>query len=123
MTYRNRRKSKVTGVPNTSWSQNMTANSDFVQNLEKSMIKILFPSPEYCIDQICCIVFLTLLQLKSISTMNLTFDPVPHGYVMWVYYIKINTMQPLFCKIYGFKYICIIVFLNFELEAHFVPQE
>ena len=31
-------KVKVTGVPHASWSQNMTANSDFVQTLEKSMI-------------------------------------------------------------------------------------
>ena len=30
---------KVTGVPHASWSQNMTAESDFVQTLEKSMIK------------------------------------------------------------------------------------
>ena len=84
-----------------------------------------FPIPRIadCIDQICCIVFLTLLQLKSISTMNSTFDPVPHGYVMWVYYIKINIMQPLFCKICGLKYICIIVVLTFDLEAHFVPQD
>ena len=41
--------SQVTGVTHASWSQNMLADSDFVQTLEKSMIKqsrILFPSPE-----------------------------------------------------------------------------
>ena len=40
---------KVTGVPHASWSQNMMADSDFVQTLEKSMIKqslIHFPYPE-----------------------------------------------------------------------------
>ena len=38
-----------TGVLHASWSQNMTADSDFVQTLEKSMIKqspIHFPYPE-----------------------------------------------------------------------------
>ena len=41
---------KVTGVPHASWSQNMTVDSDFVQTLEKSMIKqslIHFPYPEW----------------------------------------------------------------------------
>ena len=40
---------EVTGVPHASWSQNMMADSDFVQTLEKSMIKqslIHFPYPE-----------------------------------------------------------------------------
>ena len=44
-----RTKVKVTGVPHASWSQNMTADSVFVQTLEKSMIKqslIHFPYPE-----------------------------------------------------------------------------
>ena len=41
--------SQVTGVPHASYSQNMMADSDFVQTLEKSMIKqslIHFPYPE-----------------------------------------------------------------------------
>ena len=44
-----KKKVKVTGVPHASWSQNMMADSDFVQTFEKSTIKqnlIHFPYPE-----------------------------------------------------------------------------